>query len=325
MISAVIVGCGRIAGGGDIARPDAYAPALLRSPEYRLVSCVDRSEGVASAFADRYGCEVAEDLASALDLFRPQLVIIATPDDQHAPVLMSLLEDEHCPPVVVVEKPYCLTESEAKEIASAQSGSRVNIFVNHNRRLDSRFHKLRSAIREEEFGQPLKLRATYYGGWLHNGIHVVDTLSFLFDCTPTWLSATKTITDDKAKDPLLSLVGYLPNSDTVVEIEEVDARYYQLFEFELRFTGARVLIEDFGSSIRVQYVEINAQNERVLRSQVLEDTMDVELGADFLLQLVGQYLGGELSATLAEVSLPAASASMVALWKGLEIANVSQS
>lgn len=325
MIRTVIVGCGHIAGGGDVPRPDAYAPALLRSPQYRLVSCLDQWEDKAMSFADRYGCEVAEDLTSALELFRPQLVIIATPDDQHAPVLISLLEDGHCPPAVIVEKPYCLTESEANEIARAQSKSQVGIFVNHNRRLDSRIHKLRSAILENEFGRPLKVRATYYGGWMHNGIHVVDTLSFLFDCTPRWLSATQTITGDKAKDPSLSLVGYLPNSDTVVEVDAVDAQYYQLFEFELRFTGARILIQNFGESIQVQYPYINAQNERVLRSEELENTMNAESTTDILLELVGQHLDGESAASLEEVSLSAASTSMLAIWKGLEVADVHQS
>ncbi len=65
----------------------------------------------------------------------------------------------------------------------------------------------------------------------------------------------------------------LERSGALTYITAVDERYYQLFEFDLKFERGRVKIEDFGSRVRYEEVTINHMGERVL----VERDLDISL------------------------------------------------
>lgn len=77
------------------------------------------------------------------------LVVIASPNDTHATLAESALSaDRH----VVVEKPFTITVAEARHLTAAarQAGTLLSVF--HNRRWDSDFLTVQSALRDDVVG-----------------------------------------------------------------------------------------------------------------------------------------------------------------------------
>jgi predicted dehydrogenase len=63
----------------------------------------------------------------------PGIVIVATPDHLHTPVILAAVEAGHH---VVVEKPLCLKVAEAHQIAQAAKAKAVYVLTDYHKRYD---------------------------------------------------------------------------------------------------------------------------------------------------------------------------------------------
>jgi predicted dehydrogenase len=316
MPSAIIVGCGRMAGGGPVLRPDSYAAAIAADDSWVLLGGVDARVDRAREFAERHNCAWSDDLHTVLAGKRPDVVVIATPDSSHFATAREVLVHGSCPRVLVIEKPICQHPEEILELVKLSSLRSCLVAVNHSRRLDRRYANIRSAIRAGRFGQLRKARVVYYGGWRHNGIHVVDTLGFIFDSAPVWTNSGGFVVSRFPDDPTFHLTGTFANLGGSIEVEGVDESDYQLFEFDLRFSGGRVQITDFGARIDVHEVLLNPLGERVLVDAPFDHRADGRTTTAVLLDAVNRYLRTGKDSRLVDVGLDAATQSMHSLWQG---------
>ncbi len=170
-----------------------HAPLIRATPELRLV-------GVASSDAAKVhaalgpGIEVTttDALMNRSDI---DLVVIATPNNLHHPqALAALRAGRH----VVVDKPFALNATQARELVDeARRGGRL-LSVFHNRRWDSDFLGLKQVLEQGLVGRPVELishfdryrpqvRARWREGagpgsglWLDLGPHLVDQAIQLF-------------------------------------------------------------------------------------------------------------------------------------------------
>jgi scyllo-inositol 2-dehydrogenase (NADP+) len=146
---------------------------------------------------------VLPDLGALLSLPRLDLVVIATPNDQHeAQAMAALAAGKH----VVVDKPMALSFAGAGRLIHAASESSVALSAFHNRRWDSDFLTLQRVLDEGALGPvhsfearwnryrpsvPDRWResAVHGGGVLFDlGTHLIDQALLLFGM-PDWLQA----------------------------------------------------------------------------------------------------------------------------------------
>ena len=105
----------------------------------------------------------------------------------------------------------------------------------------------------------------YYGGWLHNGVHLVDTLRMLLGGEITAI-AVRPGWADRAGDPCLDGDFRCAASPQVrILVESHPQSAFQLFESEIRMQDGRVRLLDFGNQILVDAVRVNAIGERELK------------------------------------------------------------
>jgi predicted dehydrogenase len=169
-----------------------HAPLISATPGLRLaVVGSSQKDAVAAAYPDT---EVV-DAQRAITHRDVDLVVIATPNDSHAPLAASALRaGKH----VVVDKPFTITLAEARSLAALamQSGRLLSVF--QNRRWDSDFRGIRRELTAARVGEVVELRSEFSrfrpevrdrwrerpgpgsGIWYDLGPHLIDQALLLF-------------------------------------------------------------------------------------------------------------------------------------------------
>ena len=291
-LSVGILGCGRIAGAFAVAgeRPTTHAQALSANGGFHLAVASDVSAERARAFATRWGGTQAanpDDLAAAgLDL-----VAVCSPDITHASLLQKLLAGPRPPRLIVMEKPLCLLPSDLRAIDQALAKQpRTTLVVNHSRRFDSGHLAARDLIASQKLGPVVGAHWVYYGGLMHIGVHLVDTLRLLFgaELEP---ESVRLACDDRADDPGLDVVfrcGAWPKARIHVESHPESA--FQLFDGEIRLRDGRIRFTDFGSVVELETATTNTAGERELHDKRLLLNGKHPTPMQTLYDLAGRYL-----------------------------------
>ena len=170
-----------------------HAPLIAATPGLQL-ACVASSDA-AKVHADWPQVEVVADAQALSERDDIDLVVIASPNDTHAPLARAALRaGKH----VVVDKPFALDLDEAYAvIAAARENDRL-LSVFHNRRWDSDFLGVKQAIGDGLLGRVVhfeshidrfrpEVRVRWREGagpgaglWFDLGPHLVDQALLLF-------------------------------------------------------------------------------------------------------------------------------------------------
>jgi scyllo-inositol 2-dehydrogenase (NADP+) len=147
-----------------------HAPAITRVEGLELAAVVTGQSGGAAQLHRQYPrVDVVPDLENLLSTVRPDLVVIATPNDAHvAQARMALEAGAH----VVFDKPVAVTSAEARESEQlvVKQGRVAAAF--HNRGWDSDFLTLRQLLEDGRLGRVLRFESRFErwsptpsGGW----------------------------------------------------------------------------------------------------------------------------------------------------------------
>ena len=152
--SALVVGCGRIAGGYNAGPHDpmvlTHALAYVRHPEFVLSACVEPDRKVRARFMEKWGVARGyETLDDALDLEQFDIISVCSPTGTHIAHLARLLEAQV--KAVFVEKPLDGAARAARDIGAKFNSRRVPVAVNFTRRFDPAIHKLREAVQSSSY------------------------------------------------------------------------------------------------------------------------------------------------------------------------------
>ena len=260
----MIIGCGRIAGGVDNLLK-THGGAYQARNGISIVACIDIDQERRNSFAREYCCEAELELQKALVSHQPDIISVCTPDNTHYSFVEQILLSNYIPRVIFLEKPACQTQAELDNLIALSNKVGVVIVVNHSRRFDEHHQQLRNRIFKGEFGELRRACATYYSGWQHNGVHVIDTLSYLLNDSIV-VNEIKNVLESPYKfDPTLELVGELKNKKVKIYLAEFDENVYQIFEIDLRFSEGRLRLEDFGERILLEKKYVNEFNENVIK------------------------------------------------------------
>jgi predicted dehydrogenase len=264
--TAAIIGCGRIAGLVDRPAADGpvstHAQAWRRRPDFSLAAVCDPCADRVRTFREAWGVAIGVGTIDALLEAGPfDVVSVCSGTAEHFDHVRRLLADPRGPRVVFAEKPVCTTPQELADLfaTEAASGGRM-VLVNHTRRFDPAHRHVAALVRSGVLGPFAEGRADYYGGWLHNGSHLVDTLRMCFDHIE--VDRAEVGAPGKPGDPCLE-VRLLAGGGSI-DLHGVDETCYQLFDIDLRFACGRVQLRQFGEQLVVEQVAVNAIAERYL-------------------------------------------------------------
>ena len=170
-----------------------HAPLIMAEPN--LVLTAIASSDAAKVRADFAEIVIHADPQSLIAAADIDLVVIATPNDTHAPLARAAIAaGKH----VVVDKPFTLNLDEARDLVALAAQREVLLSVFHNRRWDSDFLTIRAAIEEGIVGDVTHFESHFdryrplvrdrwreragvgSGVWFDLGPHLVDQALQLF-------------------------------------------------------------------------------------------------------------------------------------------------
>ncbi len=188
LYQAGVIGLGFI-GGGDQISGDAlgqkvanldgtHREALSKHPEIELVAGASRDEGQCERFAERTGARVYADWAEMLCQERLDIVSVATYTHVRPEIVQACAESGAR--AIYAEKPMAQTLADAEEMLSACDKSGALLVINHNRRFNPNYQRLRDLVAAGGLGDLTSVSLQWGAGRLGNtGTHLIDAARML--------------------------------------------------------------------------------------------------------------------------------------------------
>ena len=182
---AGIVGLGFI-GGADQVSGDAlgqqvkaldgtHLHALRGGARVELVAGSSRDPGRRERFADRTGARVYADWGEMLAQERLDIVSVATYTPYHAEISQACVRSGVR--AVYCEKPIASTVADAESMVSVCRDADTLLVINHNRRFDLNYRRLRDLIAAGGLGELTSVSLRWGRGRLGNvGTHIFDAV-----------------------------------------------------------------------------------------------------------------------------------------------------
>ncbi len=252
-LRAGIIGCGRIAGSIQdevLHRPDfralpyGHAPAYQQARGVELVAAADPQDGVADAFARRWGVPSAyRSLDEMLAAEHPDIVSICAPSRHHTELFLAAAEH---PSVrgIYLEKPVALSLGDAARMRAAAAASGVVVVVNHFRTFDPVWRQIRRLIVAGHLGEIRAVQVRWVEGWSFGGSHLFDLLRHLLDETPVSVYAVSD--DDPHGDNGGTALLRYESGVTVGVTMPLDAPGTEIV---LYGTAGRIVVDEHGPKI----------------------------------------------------------------------------
>jgi hypothetical protein len=234
-VRALIVGCGRIAGGFN---EGAATPVLSHAAAYRrlgvtIAACCDRAPDTAARFARRWTvAHHGSDLDALLAAARPEIVSICTPPEARREAFERCIGTASVR-AVLLEKPLAASAADAAAIRAAALAWGRPALVDYFRAFDACYESLAEASRAGRYGALREGVARYYGDARANASHLLERALAMFgtpvESRPLFGSAASPAF--LLQFPVGRLV-FLPS----------DGCAYSPFELDLLFESARVRV-----------------------------------------------------------------------------------
>lgn len=201
-----------------------HVPFLLTNPAYQLAGIVQpRGTAARQEFPHLQHFNTLED---ALGIAELELVIVASPNEWHAPMARKALEaGKH----VLVEKPFATTAQEAAELCTLAAKQQKILSVYHNRRWDADFLTLKQVLKDHRIGKAVVLvsrfdrfRPQIKPGWKEEpkpgtgvfydlGPHLIDQALQLWGWPTSLYAHIRTERAEAKTQDAFDLVLYYPN------------------------------------------------------------------------------------------------------------------
>ncbi len=179
-------------GGGRSIQPYSHASAVDRLPQdVELVAICDLMQPLIDGFIERWGSRWPElktytDFRAMISTEKPDILLVATPDDKHAFIVVEA--SDMGVPAILCEKPLATTLADADKMIAALDRNGTLLTVEHTRRWDPYFHRVRELIDAGVIGEVKTVTSTMAGPramLFRNGTHAVDALNYFAGGSPT--------------------------------------------------------------------------------------------------------------------------------------------
>jgi predicted dehydrogenase len=276
--NAAIVGCGRIASDFDddpLMRKNygisTHAGGYVDNPNIELIAAADISGEKLKKFGKRWGVyRLYTDYRELLKNEEIAILSICTWNTAHLEILEEAAKRNV--KAIFCEKPLSNSLENADRMMKIVSDHNIALFVNHRRRWDGLYEKIREHIKEGHMGSIQQVSCYYTSGIANTCSHLFDVLRMLFGEIKSVCAWHKN--DFNKDDP--DMDGYIIFQNGVTAtLQSLDARYYSLFEFDIYGTVGRLRIEDNG--FKISYWSVRDSSESRGYRTLLRDDVPVEV------------------------------------------------
>jgi predicted dehydrogenase len=185
-----------------------HASALKKTQRLSLLTCYTRTQDKAKNFAEENNCAFEKSYENVLSRRDIDAVILCTPHSTHPSMAIQAANaGKH----LLIEKPLANSVAECKKMISAFEDAHLVLSVCQDRRFWGSVRKMKQLITSGEVGRLIFGEANYLnpsgfgitpdkwrwyrsespGGPLaYLGVHMIDTLRFLFDPSVVEVAAT---------------------------------------------------------------------------------------------------------------------------------------
>jgi predicted dehydrogenase len=176
--------------GGRHALPYSHASALAMIPNTRVVAVCELVPTLADKFLVQWGTtwddiHVYSDYREMLDREEIDILSVCTPDDKHADIVVEATDRGI--PAILCEKPLATTLRDADRMIAAVERNKTVFAVEHTRRWDPFFYRVRELIDAGVIGQVRTVTATQHGPRamiFRNGTHCIDLMNYYAGAAP---------------------------------------------------------------------------------------------------------------------------------------------
>ena len=201
-----------------------HAPFIATNPLFNLYAVLERTKNAAS---EKYpGIKTYRDLDEMLADGAIELVIVNTPNITHFDFTKRALQSgKH----VIVEKPFCVTTQECKELIDLAASKKLKLSVYQNRRYDSDFRTVKKILERNILGDLSEMEIHYdrfvkelsykthketgdtgTGGLYDLGSHLIDQALQLFGMPEEVFADIRIIRPGSKVDDYFDLILYYP-------------------------------------------------------------------------------------------------------------------
>ncbi len=181
--------------GGRSVLPYSHASALAALPNVEIVAVCDIVPASGERFFERWGARwpgmrFHDDFRAMLATEEIDILGICTPDDRHAEVLIEAANRGI--PAILCEKPLATTLADADRMIEAVDANGTVCAVEHTRRWDPFYHRVKELIDAGVIGEVQTIVGTLHGDramLFRNGTHVVDLICYYAGSEPTHVFA----------------------------------------------------------------------------------------------------------------------------------------
>lgn len=170
--------------GGRTPLPYSHAGAIAAIPGATVVAICDLQEALRSSFVEQWGDTWPEmtayrDVDEMLDREEIDILAVATPDNLHTRFVVQAAEQGI--PAIMCEKPLATSLTDADTMIAALDANGTLCSVDHTRRWDPYFHRVKQLIDDGAIGEVRTIVATLTGEramLFRNGTHSVDLMNY---------------------------------------------------------------------------------------------------------------------------------------------------
>jgi predicted dehydrogenase len=182
-------------GGVRLPLPYSHASALAAIPRARVVAVCDLVPELRQTFLDRWGAtwdgiKAYDDVTEMLAREEIDILGVCTPDDKHADIVIAA--SDRGVPGILCEKPLATTLRDADRMIEALDRNGTICSVEHTRRWDPFFHRVKELIDAGTIGEVRTIVGTLHGERamiFRNGTHLIDLICYYAGAAPTHVFA----------------------------------------------------------------------------------------------------------------------------------------
>lgn len=241
---AIIIGCGKIAGGHDTYNSSmirTHAKAYKENHRTELIGVCDVDIDAAKKFANKWKVSYYTDsIDQLLDECRPDIVSICSDVNSHYEITKQVIKFGI--KNIWLEKPATRNIKQLNLITKLASSHNTNVMVGYFRRHHKNINDLNNTF--FKLGQIQHVNCYYTKGLENNGSHLLDLIINFFG------DNFKITNVKKVQDKNYPLVSFeMINNLFKINVTALNYKYYETFEIDIYLTKGRVTISDGGRKI----------------------------------------------------------------------------
>ena len=238
-VKAVIIGCGKVAGGYDTLRSKkirTHAKAYLDNNKTELVGVCDKNIQTASRFAQKWKVPFySNSVNEILSKCQPDIVSICSNTESHYTIAKQIIAFGI--KNIWMEKPSSNNLKDTHSLSRLIKRNKINFVVSYYRRHEKALVGLNNEIKK--IGPIQNIRALYTKGLRNNGSHLLDFLLFYFS------NYSKIKIINKLNDQSYPSVSFiLKNKKFNIEIIALDHSRFEIFEVDIIGSHGRIHLSD---------------------------------------------------------------------------------